>query len=82
MTSALEVEIHTTLRSGSHVVAYGALARSGTPVARPAVVFFAVEPPLADAITTEVYQDLARQASVIWVMPADSVSLAAVERLK
>jgi hypothetical protein len=53
----------------------GALARSGAPVARPAVVFFAEEPPLADAITAEVYQDLARQASVIWVMPADSVSL-------
>jgi hypothetical protein len=50
-----------------------ALLRKGGPVAPPGVVFFAVEPPLADAITAEAYQELAREAAVIWVLPTGSV---------
>jgi hypothetical protein len=38
-------------------------------------VFFAVDPPLADAITTEEYEQLARQASVTWVVPERSAGL-------
>lgn len=51
------------------------LARSGAPVAPPGVVLYAVEPPLADAVTAEVYQELAHDASVIWVLPANSADL-------
>jgi hypothetical protein len=51
------------------------LERRGLRVARPTVVFFAVDPPLADAITTEEYEQLARQASVTWVVPERSAGL-------
>jgi hypothetical protein len=34
-----------------------------------------VDPPLADAITTEEYEQLARQASVTWVVPERSAGL-------
>jgi hypothetical protein len=45
--------------------------------ARPAVVFFAPDPPLADTVTAEVFQELAEQASIIWVVPKRSVDLIA-----
>ena len=52
-----------------------ALERSGVRVARPAAVFYAVEPPLADAVTAEEYEQLAREASVTWVVPDRSAPL-------
>src|SRR5215470_6142423 len=52
-----------------------ALERSGVRVAQPAAVFYAVEPPLADAVTAEEYEQLAREASVTWVVPDRSAAL-------
>ena len=52
-----------------------ALERSGLRVARPAAVFYAVEPPLADAVTAEEYEQLAREACVTWVVPGRSAPL-------
>jgi hypothetical protein len=52
-----------------------ALERSGLRPARPAAVFYAVEPPLADAITAEEYEQLARQVSILWIVPEASAAL-------
>jgi hypothetical protein len=52
-----------------------ALDRCGLWVVRPAAVFFAVDPPLADAITAEEYEQLTRDASVTWVIPQRSAPL-------
>ncbi len=52
-----------------------ALERSALLVARPAIVVFAVEPPLADAITAGEHGDLAREAPVTWVVPESSAGL-------
>jgi hypothetical protein len=52
-----------------------ALERSAQPVARPAVVLYAVDPPLADAVTAEEYRALAREALVTWVVPERSAAL-------
>jgi hypothetical protein len=52
-----------------------AIERSGLRAARPAVVFYAVEPPLADAVTAEEYEQLAREACVTWVVPGRSAPL-------
>lgn len=52
-----------------------ALERSGLRVARPAAVFYAVEPPPADAVTAGEYEQLAREASVTWVVPGRSAAL-------
>ena len=52
-----------------------ALERSGLRVARPAAVFYAVEPPLADAVAAEEYEQLAREACVTWVIPGRSAPL-------
>jgi hypothetical protein len=46
-----------------------ALEPAGEPTARPAIVFFAVDPPLADAVSAEEYAGLAQEASVTWVVP-------------
>jgi hypothetical protein len=51
------------------------LARSRSPAARPAVVLVAVDAPLADAITVQMFQDLVQEASVIWVVPERSADL-------
>jgi hypothetical protein len=53
------------------------LERSGLRVARPAAVFFAVDPPLADGVTAEEYERLTRVASVTWVVPESSAALLA-----
>jgi hypothetical protein len=53
----------------------GALGRMARPAARPAVVIFAVDIPVADVISAEAYQRLAEQASVIWVVPERSADL-------
>lgn len=52
-----------------------ALERSGLRAARPAAVFYAVEPPLADAITAEEYEQLARHASILWIVPESAAAL-------
>lgn len=38
-------------------------------------MFYAVEPLLADAVTAEGYGQLAREASVTWVVPGQSAPL-------
>lgn len=52
-----------------------ALGRSGLRMARPAAVLFAVDPPLADAVTAEEHRQLTREASVTWVVPGRSAPL-------
>ena len=52
-----------------------ALRLGGAIVTRPAIVCYAVAPPLADAITAEEYGRLAREALVTWVLPEDSAAL-------
>ena len=47
------------------------------PMAWPAVVFFATDPPLADSATADMYRELAREASIIWIVPRDSADLMA-----
>jgi hypothetical protein len=41
----------------------------------PAVVFFTPEPPLADTGAAELFDDLAREASVVWVLPKSAKAL-------
>ena len=52
-----------------------ALELSGRPAVRPAVVFFAVDPPLADAVTADEYAGLGREAAVTWVVPESKAPL-------
>jgi hypothetical protein len=52
-----------------------ALRMGGAIVTRPAMVCYAVTPPLADAITAEEYGRLASEALVTWVVPEDSAAL-------
>lgn len=42
---------------------------------RTVVVFFALEPPLADTVAAEVFHDLARRVPIIWVLPKNARSL-------
>jgi len=50
-------------------------AHSTKPAARPAVIFFVSEPPLADSVTAEAFCELAGQATVIWVIPKELMDL-------
>jgi hypothetical protein len=52
-----------------------ALRMGGAIVTRPAIVCYAVTPPLADAITAEEYGRLASEALLTWVVPEDSAAL-------
>jgi hypothetical protein len=54
-----------------------AIQAPAAPMAWPAVVFYATDPPLADTIAAEVYRELAHEASIIWVVPRDSADLMA-----
>jgi hypothetical protein len=51
------------------------LRQGGAIVTRPAVVCYAVTPPLADAITAEEYGRLTREALITWVVPEDAAGL-------
>jgi hypothetical protein len=52
------------------------VARSeGQTVARPAVVIFTTDPPLADRSSATAFADLAAEAAVVWVVPANSQGL-------
>jgi hypothetical protein len=51
------------------------LRLAGAIVTRPAIVCYAVAPPLADAITAEEYGRLAADALVTWVLPEGSAAL-------
>jgi len=51
--------------------------KSGEPLARPAVVLFAPDPPLADSVAAAVFSHLAQEASIIWVMPKEAMDLLA-----
>lgn len=48
---------------------------SGEPVARPVVVFFAPDPPLADSVTADVFSHLVQEALIIWVVPKEAIAL-------
>jgi len=52
-----------------------ALRMGGAIVTRPAMVCYAVTPPLADAITAEEYGRLASEALVTWVVPDGAAAL-------
>ena len=52
-----------------------ALALFGRPAARPAVVFYAANPPVADAVTAQEYAGLTADAAVTWVVPGPSAAL-------
>ena len=41
----------------------------------PVVVFFTPEPPLADADAAELFNDLAREASIVWALPRSAKAL-------
>jgi hypothetical protein len=51
------------------------LELAATEIARPAIVFYALDAPLADAVTAEVYDELAQEASITWVVPGPSADL-------
>jgi hypothetical protein len=72
-----QIEFEQSLSSVRKAVAsdLGALSREALPTGRPVVVIFAVDVPVADVISTEMYQRLTRQASVIWVVPERSADL-------
>jgi hypothetical protein len=52
-----------------------ALLAAGPAPAKPAVVFFAAEVPLADGVTAGMHSELAREASVTWIVPEDLADL-------
>ena len=52
-----------------------ALRLGGAIVTRPAVVCYAVIPPLADAITAEEYRRLTADAMITWVVPENTAAL-------
>jgi hypothetical protein len=54
-----------------------ALELAGRAAVRPAVVFYAADPPVADAVTAQEYAGLAAEASVTWVVPESSAALMA-----
>ena len=54
-----------------------ALELAGRAAVRPAVVFYAADPPVADAVTAQEYVGLAAEASVTWVVPECSAALMA-----
>lgn len=45
---------------------------TGQLVARPAVVLFTVDPPLADSVTIDVFRGFITEASVTWVVPRNA----------
>jgi hypothetical protein len=46
----------------------GSLEASAAPVARPAIVFYALNAPPADLVTVELYDELTKATTVIWVV--------------
>jgi hypothetical protein len=68
--AAVLEEIRTLLRRD---LTYA--AGSAAPLARPVVVFFAPEPPLAEPVAIDVFSRLAQEASIVWVMPKEAREL-------
>jgi hypothetical protein len=66
--------VRAALRRDSAVVEAKARAQS-LAIARPAVVIFAVDPPIADHGSSEAFRDLVANATVIWVVPRNSEAL-------
>jgi hypothetical protein len=52
-----------------------ALRLAGAVVTRPAIVCYAVTPPLADAVTAQEYRRLAAEAMITWVVPECAAAL-------
>ena len=52
-----------------------ALLAVSPPTVGPAVVFFAADVPLANAVTAGMHTELARDASVTWIVPEHSADL-------
>ena len=48
---------------------------AGSPTTRPVIIFFAADVPLADAVTTGIYGELADEASITWIVPQDMEDL-------
>lgn len=47
----------------------------GLPVARPAILFLATDPPMADRRSVGAFSELAAEATVIWLVPRKSEAL-------
>jgi hypothetical protein len=61
--------IRASLRRDRQLVQIIATAK-GLTVARPTVVIFAADPPMADLDAAKVFADVAAEATVVWVVPA------------
>ena len=48
---------------------------TSSPATRPTIVFFAADVPLADAVTARLYSELAREASIMWIVPEQLADL-------
>jgi hypothetical protein len=66
--------VRACLRRDSAQVEAAARAE-GQTVARPAVVIFSADPPMADRSSALAFADLTAEAAVVWVVPADSQGL-------
>jgi hypothetical protein len=49
--------------------------KAASAAARPAVVFFTPEPPLADTVAAELFRTLTQEATVVWALPKSSKAL-------
>jgi hypothetical protein len=72
--AALCKGVRTVLKSDGALVEAAAKAE-GLTVARPAVVIFTSDPPMADRGSAAAFGDLAAEATVVWVVPRDSEGL-------
>jgi hypothetical protein len=48
---------------------------AGPAFTQPIVIFFAADVPLADAVTAELYGELAHEAFIAWIVPQDLEAL-------
>ncbi len=72
--AALFKGVRATLRRDS-VLIEAAAGAAGLAVARPAVVIFTADPPMADRGSAAALGDLAAEATVVWVVPRNSEDL-------
>jgi hypothetical protein len=72
--AALFKGVRAALRRDGVLVEAAARAE-GLTVARPAVVVFTADPPMADGGAVVAFRDLAAEATVVWVVPKDSEGL-------
>ena len=70
--SSVDLDLAGSLKA-IHSVLRKDLAPFASLKSRPFIVFFAVDPPFADAVSVEIYNELALEALIIWVLPEQSV---------